>query len=192
MANNCYNFIIVEGSLEILDEIEAKLRDATENMKNSLYFETYHKVFKDPHLLPEPDDKFDVYDEYGSKWFEIGDISGEFDLEISGDSAWSPVVAFCQKLSDQYKVNVRIEYEEPGSDIGGFSCFENGVLTEYMDTSYVAWRFEQDGMDFLLSEIEYIGVEDFWDVYKHFKEVFPKLSSTNIKELIENFKNLNN
>ncbi len=75
--------------------------------------------------------KWDVYIEDASRFSEDEKIF------LSFSTAWSPPLNFCKVLSDKYKVNVRIEFNESGCDFAGIYSFENGEEVEAEDYPYM-------------------------------------------------------
>jgi len=79
--------------------------------ENFNYMTDWVESFIKPEFQLDGDDR--SY-KYGSKWFDFY-ISEELDddeLIIGGDSAWSPMIGLCQALSNQYKCEIRIDFEE--------------------------------------------------------------------------------
>jgi hypothetical protein len=162
MANNCYNWVIIRGEKDILDLLQTK-------------FETYHShegTFSDwcdTFFTDKREKKNDVFEEiydYGTKWFDFEvERRQDDDLLISGDSAWSPPQGFLRGLSGEYAVLIRGEYEEAGSDFGGYADYENGVMDDCCFT-YREWMYINNEENFfyrLEDEVEYY---DTFDDYK--------------------------
>ena len=193
MANHCYNHIIIEGNSQILARIEDSFT-VVMDMKGctSLHGENYHNLFETPHPLYDDKlyPKFDVSAEYGSRWFEP-QIELNGDLYVTGDSAWGPVEALCQKLSKEYGVKITIEYEESGNDFAGLSVYEAGEQTEDVDTTYLHFQYLSD-KDYFYTQM-YSDAEEYttWEEYaESHKDLLIKIkddveTTTRIKE---NFK----
>lgn len=144
MPNWCSNTLELQDTC---DAIEQKL----DNMGDIGLFQTlvttnrapYYKDDKIPHLMDviEDDKYFDWYshncNEYGTKW-DVHDFYYN-DGVFTFDTAWSPPTEFAQKLSEQYQINCRLEYSEPGWDVAGIIYFENGEVVEEERYSY--WEY---------------------------------------------------
>jgi hypothetical protein len=162
MANNCFNWVTISGEKEILDLLQTK-------------FETYKShegTFSDwcdTFFTNEREKKENVFDEiydYGTKWWDFDiDQRGKDYINISGDSAWSPPQEFLRRLSEEYAVLIRGEYEEAGSDFGGYADYEKGVMDDQCFT-YREWMYINNEESFfyrLEDEVEYY---DTFDDYK--------------------------
>lgn len=110
MANNCYNSITLNGgkfSLKPLFEaIEKTLNDSDDEYTNMLHGSNFWKLLSFS-FAKYGEEGFDVYAEYGSKWFEVSEYEFQEESNIiilSGDSAWSPVIQLVQKLAKFYKL----------------------------------------------------------------------------------------
>ena len=94
MANHCFNYITLYGCSDKLSIITDRF-----NKIDGFYFANYSTLFgKD--IITEYDEftrinNGDVYEVYGSKWFDANSIDycgTHYSLTIMGDSAWSPMV----------------------------------------------------------------------------------------------------
>lgn len=95
---------------------------------------------------------------YGTKWdFQANECSGESieptAISFSVATAWSPPEAFCQRLSELYKVNVSVEFEESGNDFAGRSSYGDGEEIESVTYPY------REGMYYLDNETFWYDVE---------------------------------
>ena len=194
MANHCYNWITITGNKDSLKELIKKC-EQPEVEKETLFYSTFHKLFPLTNKFypgAHEDDHFDVYEEYGSKWFDLGcDHDEDWSyVNIWGDSAWSPVEALCQKLSAAYGVDIRIEYEEPGCDFGGYSEYENGVQIADACWSYRAYQY-QDDVDLFMERLEDDVHMDYWEDIEDFKtndtECWEMMSDIHKNELLRIF-----
>lgn len=154
MPNYCSNWVTFSGKKENLQKLHDALRHAESlNAENDglIWYETFYAALG----LDVPSEPTDVYDMFGSKWLDINDmeISG-FSLEITGASAWSPVVPFVQLLCKKFNLTAEGEYCESGCDFGGFyRVDENNNLKD--DTyNYMSYRYLSEGMEGILSELE--------------------------------------
>lgn len=147
MANHCNNYATLYGSKESIQEVIKRLIDNTKE-NPLLWWETFHKVLDLPINLDN-----DVYDLFGSKWFEVYiDSETEDSVTISGQSAWSPMVPFWQKLSEKFNLKIEGEYDEGGDDFGGFFTIENGTLVKNKVYNYISFRYLACGLDGLFIE----------------------------------------
>lgn len=180
MANHCYNSASIEGSKEMLDLFEIRLAEATKEIKH-LWYNTYFAV------LGMPVKEGVSYEEFGSRWFNAywerhSPTSGLF----SGDSAWSPVSEFFRKLSEVYQLEIEAEFEEGGSDYGGWFYCKNGEVTKDLTTSYHAFRFIVEDTEFFYTLLEDIEDDSSFESIDDFDEYFLSLLSEPQKqELIE-------
>ena len=198
MANHCYNFITITGKVQALSQIDMKFKKAMEKPEDALWYKTYSKVFPDTDKpYPKEDDDFDVYDEYGSKWFDAStDYKyGETSMIISGDSAWSPMEPLCKKLSQAYKVHIDIEFEEPGCDFGGKSIYENGKMLHEECHKYDVWQYKTNDcfMENLNADIEDGYYEEGFKEFENIRsDLFSLLSKSEKEEIKQSFKNYKN
>jgi hypothetical protein len=105
----------------------------------------------------------DVYDNWGSKWFEATfEIDAEDgSLTISGDSAWSPVLPFFVKLAVEYKLELEGCYDECGMDFAGmFIITKQGRLTDRQITSR-QFRMQDNPEGFWEDVMEWISDGNF-------------------------------
>ena len=129
MANNCYNFIEINGSEEEIKDF-AKLLELNNTQEDGCEVYT--------NLLTEFCDG-----EIGenAKWFDLDHDQIEGDnqyLRVSGDSAWSPSLDLFVKISERYpSFKIRYEYEEMGTDFSGWADIENG---EAQDNCFAYWE----------------------------------------------------
>lgn len=186
MANHCYNSASIEGSKEMLDLFEKRLAEATKETKH-LWWETYFQVLGMPLV------EGISYEVFGSRWFNAywerhSPTSGLF----SGDSAWSPVSEFFRKLSDVYQLEIESEFEEGGSDYGGWFYCKNGEVTKDVTVSYNAFRFTTEDTEFFYSLIEDIEDGSSYESIEDMDEEFISLlSETQLQELTEAFNKQN-
>lgn len=199
MANYCYNYVSGSGSEENLTRLQ-KIVDILSEGKNnyvSCWAEVYPKFFPQENTEQEEDEQKsygDVYDNWGSKWFEA-----EFDIDakdgsftICGDSAWSPVMIFFAKLAKEYKLTLDGYYDEPGMDFAGTFCIsEDGGLEEVqMSSRQFRMQDNPDGFwEDIMSSIEDGFFETFEDVLSEFDpEYWGELSEGEKVDLAEAFK----
>lgn len=162
MANHCWNWASINGPQESLDLLEKRIEEALSGGEaNSLWAKTY------PILFGKTDMPDDVYDDYGSKWFDIEfDRHGKRDATISGESAWSPVSPLILKLSKEYNLHIDLEYEEPGCDFGGFYECKNGEVLRDETYTYLKYRFKCGNYLGAIEEITDSILNDNYDTYE--------------------------
>ena len=187
MANHCYNWANINGPKKSLDLLEQRIEEALKGDANSLWAKTY------PILLGITDVPDDVYDDYGSKWFDIGwDRHGKRDASISGDSAWSPVSQLFLKLSKEYGLHIESEYEEPGCDFGGFYDCKNGEVLRDDTYPYLKYRFKCGNYEGAIDDIKDSILNHNYETYEEFcTDIQDCLEDIRIEDM-EEFKQLIN
>jgi hypothetical protein len=179
MANHCYNHASIEGSKKMLDLFEKRLAEATKYQEH-LWWETFH------HLLGKSLGEGVSYEEFGSRWFNpFWERHSATSGVLSGDSAWSPVSEFFRKLSEVYQLEIQSEYEECGSDFGGwFDCI-NGKVTRDKTVSYKAYRFIEEDTEFFYSLIEDAEEGSYDSIDEMNEDFLSLLSETQKQEIID-------
>lgn len=173
MANHCWNWSCFTGDRADLEKLIANVNKAIElNAENHglLWYGTYSVALGLP-PWQEGDPEYDVYDRYGSKWFDCSVDDGGDHVTISGSSAWSPMCEFFRKLSGVYNLKVDAEYEECGNDFGGFFSAEVGEVTNDKQLSYNQYRVSSDGTDSILDGIDEGDYESVDEAIEHFKDL---------------------
>lgn len=173
MANHCWNWSCFTGDRADLEKLIANVNKAMElnaEMSGTLWYQTYSVALGLP-PWQEGDPEYDVYDRYGSKWFDCEVEDREDHVIISGSSAWSPMIEFFRKLSGVYNLNVEAEYEEGGMDFGGFYKAECGDEVEDKTLSYHQYRVMSDGTDSILDGIDEGDYESVDEAIEHFKDL---------------------
>ena len=153
MANNCYNFIEINGSEEEIKDF-AKMLEFNENQENGC--DVY------ANLLTEF-----TKSQSDARWFDLDvqQIDGDnTSLTMSGDSAWCPSLYLFGEISKKFpSFKIRYEYEEMGCDFSGWADIANG---EVDDNVYKYWegKVEMDpsnALDNAISnELEYFETEE--------------------------------
>lgn len=179
MANNCYNSASIEGTKQMLDKFEKALNKATK-ISRTLHNNAFYQV-----LGQEPVDG-DVYETFGSRWFEpMWERHSATSGVLSGDSAWSPVSEFLRLLSELYQLDIISTYEEGGDNFGGWYDCKNGEITRDVTTTYFAFRYMEEGEDYMQSLLEDAS-EGYWeDVNELDNEMMEVMKSKDKAELIE-------
>jgi hypothetical protein len=189
MANHCFNWVNIYGEDRTLNRIVSKL-------------ETYHDhkgsflSWGDIVLNKEPEEDEEEkrsYYYYGTRWwdFEIQRERGE--INVSGDSAWSPPIELIKQICVEYGVTATIEYEEPGCDFGGRTEFnELGEVVEEIDMPYSEWRYYSDP-DHIVNIVS--DMEDYIEFYNSEDEVlkdYPFLNKQDTEYIIEEYNKIKN
>jgi hypothetical protein len=141
MANNCYNIITFEGDIEKLN----KLRDVIlPFVTTGLNYENYKDLFANEPIFIESYEDYDFSDEH-PKWFHPEEphiLDGQ--LNLYGDSAWTPVTELVGIISHVFKVSARITFEEQGMNFAGEQMYdEEGVCILDDEYTYWEWQFKE-------------------------------------------------
>lgn len=156
MANHCYNDAHIEGTEQMIDLFVQRLDEAKKEEK-SLYNPTFY------HVLGMDVEEKDVYDQFGSRWFEANyERMSPTAMSLCGDSAWSPVNEFFLRLSAVYGFTIQSTYEESGEDFGGWFECENWEVTRDESTSYYAYRYLDDREHTMETMLEDAS-EGYWE-----------------------------
>ena len=211
MANHCYNYGYFIGKPEEIKklfaqvkkidlETETNYRHGDNSAQFTLWAGNFCKVLMNkPEQKPDGSfpTKFDVYDKYGSKWFEAhfeiatGHTGDEAGIIISGDSAWSPVLPFFSKLCKKYKLTCEGNYEESGMDFAGeFVIDEDGNIE---DDQMTYRDFEQKNnpdsyWDLIMCNIEDGCYGDLDSIYQEFNPNLWALTNQEEEDLKQQFK----
>jgi len=210
MANHCQNFAYFSGEPEQISKLEQALQRETANhLKEEytdkgltipsyasntvdLYARNYNLILSD-----QPDDftkpGYDVYDLYGSKWFECEwEVMSDIEIQLTGSSAWSPVVSFFQKICTTYQLDAYGDYAESGMDFAGeFTITKEGEVTDNQ-TSYKQYEATNNPEGFFENVLYYISdglFESFQSVLDYFKDVNWNLTDAETKTLKEEYGN---
>jgi len=178
MANYCYNWAMFSGSETALKTMLENIQKAVSGNDNEgLWYETYPITLGlDRAEVPKDINTFynDVYEEYGSKWFQIhiddesyGE-SGEGTVTISGDSAWSPMSPLFRKLSEVYQLEVESVFEEGGNDFGGYYDCKNGEVTKDLTFEYRVFKYIDDRDSYITSMYDDLD-DGTWEDLNDFK-----------------------
>ena len=164
MANNCYDIITFEGDIEILNKIKDILTPLTQS---GLNYENYKEIFNNEQIFIDDYEDYDFREEH-PKWFtpeEPHILDGQ--LNLYGDSAWTPVTELVGMISHVYKVAATIIYEEQGMNFAGEQIYnEDGVCILDDEYTYWEWQFKEgnfyDEFDF---SAEYMDdLDEFLDI----------------------------
>ena len=177
MANYCYNWAKISGSETALKTMLDNIQKAVSGNDNEgLWYETYPitlgldraKVHRE-----DPTLNFDVYEEYGSKWFNIHIDdqtyeNGQGTVLLGGDSAWSPMSPWLLKLSEVYQLEVESVFEEGGNDFGGYYDCKNGVVTKDLTFEYRVFKYIDDRDSYITSMYDDLD-DGTWEDLNDFK-----------------------
>lgn len=202
MANHCYNFVEFVGPADTLHKINKRLEKIVKEQIKENYTDKGLPVpsYKEEiawinganaHELlfkKEPSGNFDVYDLYGSKWFECYFQYNEGDehLIMQGDSAWSPMLPLFEKICKKFKICCAGNYAESGMDFAGeFTIDPEGIETHDQMTyrEYEAENNPNFYWEQVIHEIEEGYYTSLDAVYQEFASVKWKLSDEE-KEII--------
>lgn len=185
MANNCYNYISINGNKKQIKEFSETLKNLSLELKNS-GTEIYARLKQEyPSDMPETDND--------GRWFdmEIHEQTDEEEIIISGDSAWSPCLNLFTEISAKYKsFKIRYEYEEMGCDFSGWADIQEGEIS---DNEFTYWQGmieingEMDAMDmFICNELDsYESEQELLEDERYL--IFSEESRV---EILENYKSL--
>lgn len=213
MANHCYNSVTFVGDPENLKKLEGRLHKIKEQQTKEQYLDkgievsvhdvdnciwlngsNYHYV-----LFKKPDNwqdrGADVYDKYGSKWFEPYWELDADTLQLWGDSAWSPMVPFFQKICKHYKLTASGFYSESGMNFAGeVEIDSNGVLslTEMTYHQHLAKNNPDCYWQDVLMWISEGYYEKLDAIFADFASVGWTLTEDEIKIITEAFKDFQN
>ena len=205
MANHCHNFAYFSGEPEQIEKLEEALaRETANHLKEEytdkgltiptyvntncvpLYASNYNLILSDKQDdFTQPG--YDVYDLYGSKWFECEwEVMSDTEIQFMGSSAWSPVLPFFQKICTTYQLDSYGDYAESGNDFAGeFTITKEGELA---DTQTTYQQYEADhNPDSFFDNILYLVCEGdfntFDEVLKCFQNVNWDLSQEELDRL---------
>ena len=181
MANNCFNYIQINGSVEEIKEFRNVLK-YNDNQKNGT----------DVHFNLRA--HFDAPVGNDGRWFNIDthEAENETEILISGDSAWTPCLELFTAISKKYQSFViRYEYDESGCDFSGWAEIEKGFCNDHQFT-YWKGLFERNGEDDTLYFIITNELECY-DTEEELKEAdfFELFSEENQNEILENWRENN-
>ncbi len=204
MANHCYNFVQFVGSPSSLHKLSKRLERITKQQIKEEYLDkglpvpaykqevvwlngsnAHELLFK-----KQPQSNFDVYDEYGSKWFDCYFQYNEHDdyLSMQGDSAWSPMLPLFSSICKKYKVTCEGNYAESGMDFAGEFVMDIDGNIEDNQMSYRYYEAKNNPDSFweqIICDIEDGCFNSLDSVYDTFIEVDWKLTDIEKKELKE-------
>jgi len=137
MANNCYNYLEIEGTEEdikrleeciIVRNIEGEDRFDEWNLRKVIPVETdergYYKVDS-------------IYDVWGTKWFDGEDFESRgTSATLTFDTAWSPSLPVTLEMSRRFNLKIKHSYEESGCNFEGDYNVDNGEVVFEEERNY--------------------------------------------------------
>jgi len=194
MANHCYNFVAFTGNEKKLKQLVSSLEKTrlvfmeTERELHEgnvwIYGLNAHIILssRPPEKNAEGNYTLDVYDEYGSKWFdcdwEVTKVDGKLEcVTLQGDSAWSPMLPLFEKIAKRLKLNGEGNYEESGMDFAGEFELSPDGLCSHTEMSYREYQAINNPNSYWEDLIMWI--EDGY--YDSLEAVFEELNSVNWK-----------
>lgn len=139
MANNCYNYLEIEGTEEDIKKLEEciKVKKSKEEEEQSGY--DNYDMSKVIHV--ETDEKGfykgDIYELWGTKWFdgEWFENNGKSAV-LTFETAWSPSLPVTLEMSQRFNLKIKHNYEEAGCDFEGDYNVENGEVVFKEEREY--------------------------------------------------------
>ena len=170
MPNWCNNFLTISGEEVQLKKIKYLLEESTKE-KQGMFITL---VGLPEGITPEQhqSDWWDIHISYwGCKWdVDYEEHSAMYygnHMTMSFETAWSPPIEFCSKLSEYFNVEVRIFYSEPGVGFAGECiCLPEGSTDDnelgYMEGMYI---YDKEGFwceveSNIENEIEEVDIDE--------------------------------
>ena len=166
MANHCYNYVTFEGNEKDVNAFKERFEALSRSDESHyggvwLYSTNYNALFpQNGEIDPEEyegEGFYNVYGDWGSKWFECTADFEKGGVTLYGDSAWSPMLPLFRKISEAYKLKGEGYYSEPGMDFAGTFKIDNGHTQEHLQYTYEGFLFHDDyeyAMERLFTNIE--------------------------------------
>lgn len=199
MPNWCYNSIeLLSTTKELNDKLleHSELSDKP-GLFQHLVVTDREKYYSDkpiPHLQDRQENGkyFDWYNhnihEYGTKW-DVHEYYYNDDI-LSFDTAWGPCVQFVQKLSEQYGIEVRIEFSEVGWDFAGYVVYNNGELVDEEQSRYYEYFAKHDPQTVigeLYNDEEFLEIEDEDEKLKYIAEHYSDIYAEDLLDLYKKY-----
>jgi len=110
-------------------------------------------------------------------------------IVMSPDTAWSPPIQFCQHLSEKFKVDVDINYSEPGCNFAGRTMInKKGVVIMDENYSYTQGKYILNNKEFWTSLINNCLIGFILEFNKEeIKEMFSYVSEEDMITIIKIF-----
>lgn len=176
MANHCWNSVSITG---LTKENKERLIKWVNSYEKFTYMNTWvesiitliYTQAPKRDLAPLTPEAFDAY-KYGGRWFafNLDDHTDDY-AQISGDSAWSPMIGMCEVISRELECEVHIDYSESGSDFGGETIFRNGVEEILFEGSYGAYQYYSQGINAIIEDYEWVDtIEEYESILDGIRE----------------------
>jgi len=128
MANYCYSFLEISGSVENIKRLEEfiKNREGEDGGGDKYSLDGIIPVEVDENGCYKVDD---IYEVWGTKW--VTDVCFQNDGDtaiINLCSAWSPPLPITLEMSRMFNLKINHFYEESGCDFEGEFEVDNGVI----------------------------------------------------------------
>ncbi|MEN9655889.1 MAG: hypothetical protein RL311_821 [Bacteroidota bacterium] len=181
MANNCYNYITINGNVAEIKKFSKMLEiDLSKGQEPDDLYENLCADFG-----KQEDD---------ARWFSMNvhSFDSPEEITISGDSAWSPCLLLFHEITKRFtSFKIRYEYEEMSSDFAGFADITNDSFADncfgYWE-GIIATQGETDALEQVLNnEMECYDTEEELiesDMYLAFSE-------ESKKEILETYNEIN-
>tara|TARA_R110002167_G_scaffold79098_1_gene218554 strand:+ start:28 stop:600 length:573 start_codon:yes stop_codon:yes gene_type:complete len=187
MANYCYNYIHLEGDERSIKELKDRLTDTYDKFKYLNGWCDYVLKIRDDFDYNFDEEKRDHY-YYGSRWFDFDVEDSKNELQISGDSAWSPLKKFTEELCKVYNLIGSIEYSEAGCDFAGITEFNSNGKTSEERWSFDEYEYREDITMWIENKIELLTDSSKEDIDYFIKEVSKYASEKHINEVLKQTK----
>lgn len=211
MANHCWNFAVFtdenkdgKGLLEfysrlerIREDFQKKVRDLPDDYIWVYGLNGYILTGEEsPQANEQGVYTNDPYSDFGSKWFDcrftVDQENGAIEsIELSGDSAWSPMLPLFEKICTSMKLKCYGHYEESGMDFAGeFEIDSNGITShdEMTYNEYNATNNPDGYWENIMSYIEDSCYSSVEEIFEEFKSVNWELSDLEKEQLETRFK----
>jgi hypothetical protein len=185
MANHCYNYIVLNGNTEVLEELSEAMAEA-EAFDDNYFTEFCDRVLKiNKRIDPAKD-----YGFYGTKWFEYSITDKDVEmLIIQGDSAWGPPDRFVEEICKQYGLCATLEYEEPGMDFAGIVKYDSTGQVDHEEFTFYELQYRND-IGYWQEEILNMHYDDEDDEeIKEYLKNATYASDEHKKEVLDSFNN---
>lgn len=117
MANNCYNYLKIEGTEEDIKRLEECIKSKDKYNNDTWDISKIIPVETDERGCYKVDD---IYELWGTKWFQGVCFQNNGDsATLSFETAWSPSLPVTLEMSRRFNLKINHEYEEAGCDFEG-------------------------------------------------------------------------